>query len=232
MSGALQAVLTSLQRTKPWGHERECCIALHDFVRDQIRFGFTAGFEGVTPDQTLAGRRGHCNAQADLFRALLQGAGLPARLRFVQLDKRILRHALPQPVFLALPARLFHALTQVQVEGRWLHTDSYLFDLPTFHHQQARLARSGLTMGFGLSAGGGCSWDARQDAFSQAHASLLRTNDPIFPSLPAALAAGAGNNRLLGRHFNDWLALIPRPLQGSWERYLNGRLTPHLLPRD
>lgn len=232
MSGALKAVLTTLHGENPWHHERECCIALHDFVRDQIRFGFTAGFEGVTPAQTLASRQGHCNAQADLFRALLQGAGLPARLRFVQLDKRILRHALPQPVFLALPARLFHALTQVWVEGRWLHTDSYLFDPPTFRHQQARLARSGLTMGFGLSAGGSCSWDARQDAFSQAHASLLQADDPVFPSLPAALAARAGNNRLLGRHFNDWLALIPRPLQGSWERYLNSRLTPHLLPQD
>ncbi|MEO9386413.1 transglutaminase-like domain-containing protein [Chromobacterium phragmitis] len=219
-------VLETVRRQSLPADDREYVVALHDYVRDRVRFGFTTGFEGVTPEQTLAMARGHCNAQADLLCALLRGAGFDAGLRFVALDKRILRHAVPAPVLLCLPSRLFHAVTRVQLDGRCFHIDSYIFDRPGFRQQQRRLRASGLERGYGLGRGAGCEWAGRADAFSQAEPGDLRADNPQFPTLAAAVASRAGNNTLLGIHFNQWLGCVPGPLRRASERYLNSRLGP------
>ena len=205
-------------------NERERCVALHDFVRDEIEFGFTDRFEAVAPEHTLQLKQGHCNAQADLLRALLETADIPARLRFVNLDKRILRHAVPAPLYYCLPATLFHAVTQVRQANSWLNTDSYIFSEAGFRRQHRRLIDSGLVLGYGLTRDGTCHWNATGDAFAQACPADLTAVDPIFPCLEAATAAGAGNNTLCGIHFNQWLQHTPRPLKSIWHRYANSRL--------
>ena len=169
-------------------------------------------------------RRGHCNAQADLFRALLSAAGISARLRFVQIDKQVLFRAVPQPIYLCLPQTLFHAVTQVCVEGIWRHTDSYIFQPAVFLRQKQCLVQSGLPAGFGLTREARCEWNAAEDSFSQAGAGDLNESNPIFATLPDALAAKASNNTLLGVHFNQWLACIPAPLHRAGEKYLNSLL--------
>ncbi len=220
----LTDALNKLDKLHKFGNKTECCVALHDFVRDEISFGFTAGFEGVSPEQTLQLGRGHCNAQADLFRALLNAAGIAARLRFVQLDRRVLRYAVPTPVFALLPAKLFHAVTEVNVEEKWLHTDSYIFHPGMFYRQKEKLDRSESAVGFGLTKEATCEWDATTDAFSQACSEDINNNNLIYPSMEHALREKAGNNRLLGIHFNQWLGCIPGALQRVSERYLNSRL--------
>jgi hypothetical protein len=220
----IRDTLRLLRQTRSIRSDHECCVALHDFVRDEIRFGFTSRFESVTPEQTLELRRGHCNAKADLFRALLVEAGIPARLRFVQLNKRILLQAVPRPVYYCLPDTLFHAVTQVKVAKDWLNTDSYIFDPVTFQRQKQRLIQSTLPLGFGLTQNACCDWDASRDAFSQASASDLSKDDPVFSTLADTLADKASKNTLLGIHFNQWLDSIPGPLGRTWENYLNSRL--------
>ncbi|QND83682.1 Uncharacterized protein ChrSV_1455 [Chromobacterium vaccinii] len=227
MSGkTIAGVLETVRRQALPADDREYCVALHDYVRDQVRFGFTTGFESVTPEQTLALGRGHCNAQADLLCALLRGAGFEAGLRFVALDKRILRHAVPAPVLFCLPPKLFHAVTQVRLGGQKLNIDSYIFDRSGFRQQRARLRAAGLERGFGLGQGAACDWNGRGDAFSQAEPGNLAPDNPRFSTLAEAVASRAGNNTLLGIHFNQWLACVPTPLRRVSERYLNSRLGP------
>ena len=221
---SLADVVKRLARSVPFGNDAERCIALHDFVRDEISFGFTSGFERVSPERTLELRRGHCNAQADLFRALLEVAGIPARLRFVGLDKQVLRYAVPAPVYLLLPSALFHAVTEVQVDGKRTNTDSYIFQPDMFRRQKERLEGSGLTAGFGLTAEATCQWDTTGDAFSQAHSRNIGESNPVYENLDAALKEKAGNNRLLGIHFNQWLGCIPGALQRTSEKYLNSKI--------
>ncbi|OQS32395.1 transglutaminase-like domain-containing protein [Chromobacterium haemolyticum] len=223
---SLSQALRQVQRDASPDNDRDYCRALHDFVRGHVRFGFTSQFETVTPERTLALGRGHCNAQGDLLRALLTTAGIPARLRFVRLDKRILRHAVPAPVYLCLPEHLFHGLVQARLDGRWLHSDSYLFDPDGFERQYARLLASGLPRGYGLRLGADYRWNADADSFSQASADDLHDDDPVYDSLAIALQEEAGNNTLLGLHFNQWLKLAPPPLRRRGERYLNSRLHP------
>ncbi|OVE49107.1 hypothetical protein CBW21_07825 [Chromobacterium violaceum] len=222
----IAGVLEAVRRQALPADDREFCVALHDYVRDRVRFGFTAGFESVTPEQTLALGRGHCNAQADLLCALLRGAGFEASLRFVALDKRILRHAVPAPVLFCLPSRLFHAVTQLKLGGLRCNIDSYIFDRSGFRQQRARLQAAGWERGFGLGRGAVCEWSGRGDAFSQAEPGNLKPDNLEFPSLAEAVGSRAGNNTLLGIHFNQWLACVPTPLRRASERYLNSRLGP------
>ncbi|UTH72493.1 transglutaminase family protein [Chromobacterium sp. IIBBL 290-4] len=217
----LADVLEQVRRQALPVDDREYCVALHDFVRERIQFGFTSGFETVTPLRTLALGRGHCNAQADLLCALLREAGFEAALRFVALDKRVLRHAVPLPVWLCLPQRLFHAVTRLRLDGGWRHIDSYIFDRRGFERQRQRLFLAGLPQGYGLGRAAVCEWDGRGDAFSQAIAADLRPDDPVYAALAEAVAAKAGNNRLLGIHFNHWLSLAPARAKRWGEGYLN-----------
>lgn len=224
MAASLRDTVRRLKDTKPFDSEVERAVAIHDFVRDQIRFGFTAGFETVTPEQTLYLRRGHCNAQGDLFRALLGEAGLGAYLRFVQIEKETLYGCVPVPIYLLLPDTLFHAITEVEVNGLQLSTDSYIFDMETFSSQLKKLRHSGRALGFGLHTEATCTWTARENAYSQARSGDISNDAPVFNSLEEATRSVQGNNRLLGIHFNSWLDHIPRPLKVRWESYVNSKL--------
>lgn len=198
--------------------DREYSIILHNFVRDNIQFGFTIQFEQAHPDITLSLKRGHCNVQAELLRTLLATVGIPARLRYVQLDKNVLRYAVPWPVFLCLPKTLFHALTQIKIADAWLNTDSYIFDPITFQRQQQRLLESGLDQGYGTTKEATNIWDGTKDAFSQARIRDLHKDNLIADKLLE------GNNKLLGIHFNKWLSLIPKFLSRGCENFLNSHL--------
>lgn len=217
-------VVSQLRLSRRFLSEQERCVAIHDFVRDEIAFGFSVSFEAVSPEQTLERRLGHCNAQADLFRALLAAVGIPARLRFVSIRKEVLRGAVPPLIFACLPGRLFHGITQVKIDNVWRNTDSYLFPPVTFTRQKRRLAQTGRSRGFGLTAGARCDWSADADALCQATPDDLTDDDPIFPCLADALASRRNNSTLMGIHFNRWLGGIPRPLTFAVEGYLNSRL--------
>ena len=221
---ALSDVVALLSRSCDFGTEVERCVALHDFVRDTIAFGFTPDFERVTPERTLRLGIGHCNAQADLFRALLGEAGIQACLRFVELDKQVLRHAVPDIVFHLLPARLFHAVTRVRVNGTWLNTDSYIFQPEQYACQILRLERHGLSKGYGLTQDAVCDWDAVTDAFSQASGDALAEDNPVYSCLADTIRDKAGNNRCFGLHFNQLLGFVPIRLRDPVQRYLNKRL--------
>lgn len=52
--------------------EREKTIALHDYVRDNIKFGFNRYFDLSKPNHTLELSIGHCNPKGELMVALFQ----------------------------------------------------------------------------------------------------------------------------------------------------------------
>jgi len=44
--------------------ELEIAIMLHNYVRDNVKFGFNKYFDATPPDYTLACGQGHCNPRA------------------------------------------------------------------------------------------------------------------------------------------------------------------------
>lgn len=50
-------------------------VAIHDCVRDTVKFGFNAWWDNSPPDTTLRAGYGHCNPKGALFVAMLGAAG-------------------------------------------------------------------------------------------------------------------------------------------------------------
>lgn len=141
---------------------RERAVALHDHVRDTVRFGFTAQFHAMAAADVLAAGIGFGCTKSTLYVALLRAAGIEARQRFVELDAAVWRGLLD----LHTP-RIDHCVTEVLVAGAWIPTDSYAVDPPLFHAAQAALRQAGQRRGYGVDAEGTLAWDGRAPAFAQ-----------------------------------------------------------------
>ncbi|CAM9102812.1 unnamed protein product [Ascophyllum nodosum] len=163
---------------------RAKAIALFNFVRDSIKFGFTGKFDYASPEETLRLGIGHCNPQGALFASLLQAEGIPARQHFVNLGNGVLRGVLR-----SAPPRLVHNYVEVHLpvkddtesvgEGRvgsqvmdespgeWLRVDAYIADPPLFHAAKSRLVKEGREEGYGIHVDGSNEWDGRSDSFCQ-----------------------------------------------------------------
>jgi len=219
MDDHLARVLKSITETA--SSDKECCISIHNYIRDNIKFRFTIDFDKVSPNHTSLTRQGHCNPQADLFRELSSRAGFPSRLNFVYIDKNILRYAVPAVIYLLLPKRLYHAVTDVYINNGWQSVDSYIFDRITFDRQQTKLLDTDLSCGFGLRRTSICEWRADGDALCQASDEDLIGSNNKFENLAQSVMEDAGSNKCCGIHINKWLGLIPHPLKSSYELYIN-----------
>ena len=219
MDDHLNRLLKSI--TDSANSDNECCISIHNYIRDKIKFRFTIDFDKASPTHTSLTHQGHCNPQADLFRELLSRAGFPSRLHFVYIDKRILWHAVPTVIYLLLPKRLYHAVTEVYVNNRWQSVDSYIFDSTTFNQQQTKLLITDLPYGFGLRRTSTCEWRADGDALCQASDEDLRKCNDRFETLAQSVMENAGSNKCCGIPINQWLGMVPRPLRSPYELYVN-----------
>ena len=204
--------------------ETELLVVLHNWVRDHIKFGFTADFETVSPGDTVKNGMGHCNAQADLLCHLLTLAGFESRLAFVYIDKEILRYAIPSLIYYILPYKLFHAVTQVNLEGKWVSIDSYILTKNQFSNQMNKLVQKKKKHGFGLHINSECVWDGRNDCFSLAKNGDIDQFCQVYDNLAQAIKSSSNTNRVLGVHFNTLLkpiATISRTGGSVFKRYIN-----------
>lgn len=141
---------------------RERAMAIHDYVRDEVRFGFTPQFYAMSAADVLTAGIGYCNTKATLFIALLRAAGIEARQQFVDLDAALLRGLLD----LRTPF-VDHSYTEVLLEGAWVPTDSYIVDKLLFRAAQATLRVEGQRFGYGVRVDGRSEWDGRAPSFAQ-----------------------------------------------------------------
>lgn len=174
----------------------EEAVRIHDFVRDEIAFGFTRDFYRMTATDVLDARVGYCNTKATLFVTLLRAAGIPARQRFVDLSSGVLAGFVSRP-----GSHVDHSYSEVWLEGRWVRTDSYVVDSALFARARAALARSGAPLGYGVHASGTIAWDGRRDAFVQLVddgrvAGLTMRDYGVFADTKAFYDAGHGVDRM------------------------------------
>ncbi|MEM8959842.1 MAG: transglutaminase-like domain-containing protein [Acidobacteriota bacterium] len=176
--------------------DRERAVRLHDFVRDEIRFGWAPAFYDQKASDVLRAGIGFCNTKSTLFLALLRAAGIPARQRFVDIDTRILDG-------LVNPGTPYvdHSYSEVWLDGRWLRVDSYILDRPLADAARTRLVAEGRVIGYGAHRDGVSIWDGASDAFSQfvdngAWPALGRNDHGVFADVGAFYASGRGVNKL------------------------------------
>lgn len=141
---------------------RERAVAIHDHVRDEVRYGFTPQMYAMTAADVLRAGFGYGQSKTTLFVALLRAAGIEARLQFVDLDARILRGLID----LRSPF-VDHCYTEVLLGGAWVPTDSYAVDSALFRAASAALRADGRTQGYAVRVDGRPQWDGRSPAHVQ-----------------------------------------------------------------
>ncbi len=154
---ALAKEITSAAET-----ERRAAILIHDWVRDQIRFGIPRGFYETSATETLDAKVGYCNTKVTLFSALLRASAIPTRMRMMDLSAQVL-----QGLFDPGTPYVDHALTEIFLEGHWIKIDSYVVDKPLAIAATRKLAFTNRKAGFGIHAEGQSDWDGQSDNFIQ-----------------------------------------------------------------
>lgn len=176
MSGSsdkLTKIVANARKLAPTGIP--LAIALHNYVRDEIKFGFTPYFDAASPDVTLKLGVGHCNPQAWLMVELLRAAGFQARFRPSTISNDILKGVA------STPARISHVFTEVKIDDSWLRIDSYIADPPFRDAAVRKLSAAKKTCGYGCHVSATGNWDGTKDAFSQIAESnmIIELHDPV-----------------------------------------------------
>lgn len=177
---------------------RTRAVAIHDFVRDEIAFGWTGRFYDMKASEVLRAKIGYCNTKSTLFVALLRAAGIPARIRYVGLNAEIL-HGLVD----AGRPYVDHSYVEVELDGRWVRTDSYIVDERLFWAARSRLQKEKRKLGYGIHLNGRIDWDGGSDCFAQfvddgAVTNLSDQDYGIHEDIGRFYATGQGRDQLMG----------------------------------
>ena len=145
--------------------EKEKAIAIHNWVRDSIKFGWTKNFCNDTAANVIKAGCGYCHTKGILFVTLLRCARIPARLHYIELNKTILNGFFSSG---KLPGtHVDHVFSEVQIDGKWIKLDSYIIDTKLFEHAKMLLKESQREWCFGIHKYSTVTWDGSSDAFSQ-----------------------------------------------------------------
>ncbi|MGV3571459.1 MAG: transglutaminase-like domain-containing protein [Ramlibacter sp.] len=138
---------------------REKALAVYAFV-ERLPFAKPFRMRLYTAREVLDNGRGDSADKATLLVALLRLAGVAARLRYFTLDGEIMRGLLagmPEPT---------RPVVEVFRQGRWVGTDTYIFDAPYYAAARRRLQENGWPAGFGIHVDGQALWDGDNPAYA------------------------------------------------------------------
>jgi hypothetical protein len=201
---------------------RENAIALHDYVRDNVKFGFNRYFDASSPDYTLTYGYGHCNPKSRLMTALFKMLGLEAYQHFVTIPKDILKGAIPSSQYWMIGARISHSYVDVNVEGTWCEIDSFIVDTPLLKGGIAKLTSEGKSYSYGVRTGSVNVWDGTSNAYSQYEKRMMLEDHGRIEDLEAYFHSKMYRNVVLGMSFNTIFNLMGNfgvsPINANIER--------------
>jgi hypothetical protein len=188
--------------------ERENAIALHDYVRENVKFGFNKYFDSAPLEYILSCGYGHCNSKSRLMVGLFRAAGLESYQHFVVIPKDILKDAIPPSRYWMIPAELSHSYAEVKVEGKWCTIDSFIVDTPLLKGARARLAKEDRSLGYGVRLDSINTWDGQSNAFSQFDPGMLIEDHGRVDDLEAYFRDKRYRHVVLGMRFNTMFRLM------------------------
>jgi hypothetical protein len=139
-------------------NDREKALALYGFVK-RLPLARRVKLRPLTAREVFDIGRGDAPDKATLLVAMLRLAQIPARMRYVAISGEILRGLAPGLRELARP------VVEVWLHGRWLRTDTYMFDPNCMAAARQRLKDRGWEWGYGIHVNGHMLWDGLGDAF-------------------------------------------------------------------
>ena len=201
--------------------ERDKAIALHDYVRDNIKFGFNRYFDLSKPDNTLDVGVGHCNPNSELMTELFRQVDIEAYIHFVVLPKEILKGAVSPNRYWLIPTQLSHSYTEVKVDGTWCNIDSYILDVPLFRAARAKLSEEDRTLGYGTHMHSTIHWDGKSDAFSQFDKNMMIEDHGRVDNLETYFRSDRYRHKVFGVKLNTLFRIIGKKLEARSKLYLD-----------
>jgi hypothetical protein len=138
--------------------EREKALAVHHFVKC-LPFSKRFKLRPRTARQVLDAGRGDAPEKGALLVALLRCVGIPARLLYVELRGDILRGLTSSVATAGRP------VAEIWLDGRWVRSDTYIFDTPYMVAARQRLKDMDWEWGYGIHRNGQSIWNGADDAF-------------------------------------------------------------------
>jgi hypothetical protein len=165
--------------------EREKALVIYGFVK---RIPFVRRFKLRLrgPRRVLDAGCGDALDKAGLLVALLRIADIPARIRFLVLPGEMLRGLFSRTAPAARP------VVEIWLAGKWMATDTYIFDAAYTAAARHRLRQQDWDCGYGIHREGASIWNGIDNAFlvGDAVARRLLSTDAVFED-PAQFVASA-----------------------------------------
>lgn len=197
--------LTQLARS-----DREKALAIYAFVK-RVPYAKRVKLHYPTAREVLEQRSGDGDDKVTLFMALLRAAGIPSRVRYMEMKGVMLRGLVPSDD----PPDAARPLAEIWLD-RWVRTDTYIFDAAYVAAAMRHIRRRRWDCGWGLHVNATLLWNGKDDAFlggapTEKDPMLTRTlcvvSDPLELVAPAMRANGYRYRR--GVRALQWNMLAP-----------------------
>ncbi|MDU8929337.1 transglutaminase family protein [Alisedimentitalea sp. MJ-SS2] len=117
--------------------------AVHDFVRNEIAFGYNAD-DALPASRVLSDGYGQCNTKGILLMALLRVLGIPCRLHGFTIAKSLQRGIVPELPYRFAPREIVHSWVEVLHQDRWITLEGFILDDPLLIALQSRFGGGSL----------------------------------------------------------------------------------------
>lgn len=182
-------------------NDREKALAVYGYVKRQpLARRFRTRL--ATAREVYDAGRGDAPEKATLLVAMLRIAGIPARIRYVVLSGEILRGIAPGLRKAGRP------LVEMWIAGRWLRTDTFIFDAACMAAARQRLRDRRWEWGYGIHVNGHMLWNGSEDAFLG--------GVPTECDLMVVRDLGVFDDPAGYRRSRDWRAQYPRLRRWYW----------------
>ena len=201
--------------------QRKKAIALHDFAREKVKFGFNKYFDATPDAYTLSYGYGHCNPKSHLMVSLFQAAGFESFQHFVTLTKEFMLGVIPPAKYWMIPPEVSHSFVEVKVDGEWCSIDSYVVDTPLLTGALEKLTKENREVGYGVRSGSVNVWDGQSNAFSQYRPELSSEDHGQVDDIEAYFNGDQYRNKFLGMPFNKLFMLLGESNSAGINAYTN-----------
>ncbi|MEK4519341.1 transglutaminase-like domain-containing protein [Paenibacillus sp. FSL H8-0122] len=126
-------------------------LAIYNYVRDEIRFGYNRA-DDIPASDVLQDGYGQCNTKGVLFMAFLRAVGVPCRMHGFAIDKKLQKGAMKGWYYQLSPREIIHSWVEVLYEDKWLNIEGFILDVPYLTKLQQKFEQcTGSFCGYGAA---------------------------------------------------------------------------------
>lgn len=138
--------------------DREKAMVVHNYVK-RLLFERPFKLRLRTAREVMDAGRGDASDKCALLIALLRRNRIPARVRYVEVRGEVLRG------LTSSRASTLRPVVEIWLGGRWVRTDTYIYDVAYVAAARQRLKDRNWEWGYGIHRNGQSVWNGADDSF-------------------------------------------------------------------